>query len=115
MGNSSESSGDGWKFSGKGFLQITGKSNTSKYAAFKGASIDDTVAFLDTLDGACDSAGWFWHVNNLNNYVGDFETLTKRINGGLIGYNDRLELFHAFLNALPDQGNGDLPFEENWN
>jgi putative chitinase len=115
MGNGGESSGDGWKYSGRGFLQITGKINTSKYAAFKEAPIDDVVAFLDTLDGACDSAGWYWYANKLNNYVDDFETLTKRINGGLIGYNERLELFHAFLNALPDQSNDDLQFEENWN
>lgn len=111
MGNGDESTGDGWKYSGVGYLQLTGRDNISKYAEFKEADIDDALEYLQTLEGACDSAGWYWHSRGLNRFVDDFETLTKHINGGLIGYDDRVKLLNSFLDALHDD---EEELDPNW-
>lgn len=91
MGNGDEKSGDGWKFRGKGFIQITGKFNTANFAKFMEMSIDDALKYLLTLEGACMSAGWYWASNGLNAFADkeDILALTKRINGGTIGLDDR--------------------------
>ena len=92
MGNGPESSGDGWKYRGRGFIQLTGKSN---YEAFSKDMDIDTVnnpdLVKDDLSIAIRSAVWFWNKNNLNSYCdkGDFIGLTKRINGGTNGLSDR--------------------------
>ena len=92
MGNGPESSGDGWKYRGRGFIQLTGKSN---YEAFsKDMDIDainNPDLVKDDLSIAIRSAVWFWNKNNLNTYCdkGDFIGLTKRINGGTNGLSDR--------------------------
>ena len=113
MGNGDESSGDGWIYAAKGFIQITGKSNYTSYAKDKGCSLDDITEFLQTPEGASDSAGWFWWKNKLNNYVDDFEMLTKKINGGLNGYDDRLQHYHKLLDILPDDEQQE--YVEDWN
>ena len=102
MGNGPEESGDGYKFCGRGLIQLTGKQNYTKFAADLGMSIDDTVAYLETPSGAVASAGWFWDNNNLNQYCdkGDFVTLTKRINGGTIGLEDRQHHFDIAMKFL---------------
>lgn len=92
MGNGPESSGDGWKYRGRGFIQLTGKSN---YEAFSKDMDIDAVnnpdLVKDDLSIAIRSAVWFWNKNNLNTYCdkGDFIGLTKRINGGVNGLPDR--------------------------
>lgn len=102
MGNGPEESGDGYKFCGRGLIQLTGKQNYTKFAADLGISIDETVAYLETPNGAVASAGWFWDNNNLNQYCdkGDFVTLTKRINGGTIGLADRQHHFDEAMHFL---------------
>ena len=67
-----------------------------------GISIEETVAYLETPNGAVSSAGWFWDNNNLNQYCdsNDFVTLTKRINGGTIGIEDRQQHYQLALNYL---------------
>jgi putative chitinase len=92
MGNGPETSGDGWKFRGKGIIQLTGKDNVSRFAASVGMTVDEASAYLETIEGACMGAGWFWSVNNLNALAdkGDMRTLTRRINGGEHGLEDRL-------------------------
>ena len=102
MGNGPEESGDGYKFCGRGLIQLTGKQNYTKFAADLGISIDETVAYLETPEGAVSSAGWFWDNNNLNKYcdADDFVTLTKRINGGTIGLEDRLKHYKEALHLL---------------
>jgi len=102
MGNGPEESGDGYKFCGRGLIQLTGKQNYTKFAADLGISIDETVAYLETPEGAVSSAGWFWDNNNLNQYCDsdDFVTLTKRINGGTIGLEDRQHHYHLALDLL---------------
>lgn len=102
MGNGPESSGDGWRYCGRGLIQLTGKDNYTRFAAALEISIDECVAYMETPAGACSSAGWFWDNNRLNGYCdrGDFIGLTKRINGGTIGLADRKHHYEAALAAL---------------
>lgn len=102
MNNGDEASGDGYRFCGRGLIQLTGRANYTKFAADLGMSIEDTVAYLETPNGAVASAGWFWDNNNLNQYCDrdDFVTLTKRINGGTIGLADRQHHYHIALEHL---------------
>lgn len=94
MGNGPESSGDGWRYRGKGLIQITGKTNH----VLCGMALDvDLLHFPDILfepEYSALSAGWFWSNRGLNVIAdsGDFELLTRRINGGLNGIEDRLAL-----------------------
>jgi putative chitinase len=91
MGNGPEESGDGWRFCGRGLLQVTGRNNYQAFADSLQMNIDDVPAFLQTFEGAVQSACWFWETNNLNSFAdsGDFVTMTKRINGGTLGLEDR--------------------------
>lgn len=98
MGNGDESSGDGWRFCGRGLIQLTGRSNYQAFADSLEMSIDDVPAYLGTFEGASQSACWFFETNKLNQWAdaGDILTLTKRINGGTIGLNDRIKHYkHA--------------------
>jgi putative chitinase len=99
MGNGPEASGEGFKFRGRGAIQLTGKENYTKFAARVGKTLDEAVAYTETLDGAIESACWFWTTNKLNDIAdkNDIVTLTKRINGGTIGLEDRK---HHFENNL---------------
>jgi putative chitinase len=99
MGNGPEASGEGFKFRGRGAIQLTGKENYTKFAASVGKTLDEAVAYTETLDGAIESACWFWTTNKLNDIAdkNDIVTLTKRINGGTIGLEDRK---HHFENNL---------------
>jgi putative chitinase len=102
MGNGTEASGDGFKFRGRGLIQLTGKDNYSRFAKSIGKTLNEAVAYLETAEGAVASAGWFWDANKLNVYAdkGDFVGLTKRINGGTIGLADRKHHYDIALKAL---------------
>lgn len=102
MKNGDEASGDGYRFCGRGLIQLTGRDNYTKFAADLDMSIEDTIAYLETPNGAVASAGWFWDNNKLNQYCdsGDFVTLTKRINGGTIGLEDRKHHFEIAMHFL---------------
>jgi putative chitinase len=102
MANGDEASGDGYRFCGRGLIQLTGRANYTKFAADLGISIEETVAYLETPAGAVSSAGWFWDNNNLNSLCDkdDFVALTKRINGGTIGLEDRKHHYHIALDLL---------------
>lgn len=104
MGNGDEASGDGYKFRGRGLIQLTGKNNYTRFAEAIGKDIDDVVEYAETPEGAAMSAGWFWSSNNLNRAAdaGDVLAATKRINGGTnglaqrqIAYNEALDIFVA--------------------
>jgi putative chitinase len=102
MGNGDEASGDGWRYRGRGLKQLTGKTN---YAAFSDAIGEDYVAEPDLLlepVNAALSAGWFWNTNGLNQIAdrGDVAAMTRRINGGLIGLEDRQRRFNACMAAV---------------
>jgi putative chitinase len=102
MGNGDEASGDGFKFRGRGLIQLAGKNNYTAYAKAIGKPIDEAVAYLETPAGAVSSAGWFWDTNRLNRFCDsdDFVTLTKRINGGTIGLADRKHHYELALKYL---------------
>jgi putative chitinase len=95
MLNGDEASGDGWKFRGRGAIQITGKENYTKLSLFLNKTIDETIQYCETLDGAIESACWFWNTRDLNTLAdkSDILQLTKKINGGTIGLPDRIMHF----------------------
>ena len=108
MGNGAESSGDGWKYRGRGFIQLTGKKN---YRAFAKWIVDDRIIDQPELvatDYAVHSAVFYWDHNKLNKLADqdDVKKLTKRVNGGYNGLAHRREL-HGKANGL--LGMLDLP------
>jgi putative chitinase len=103
MGNGPESSGDGWKYRGRGAIQLTGKSNYMAFMKDLGFdNVDDCILYLESLDGGLESAAWFWWKNGLNKWAdsGDMVGLTKKINGGTLGLQERTEHFHHNVEIL---------------
>lgn len=108
MGNGNEASGDGFKHRGFGAIQLTGKQNQTKFAAWAKMSLDEAIVYLQTPEGAILGAIWFWEVNGLNALSDKGEAgvtpVTKRINGGTNGLTDRLTKFkkaYTILDQLP--------------
>jgi len=105
MGNGPEASGEGYKFRGRGFIQLTGKDN---YTAFSKAINEDCVANPDLVATKYPlaSAAWFFHKNGLHKMADGGATeavvtsITKRVNGGTIGLADRLKHFNEYYKLL---------------
>jgi putative chitinase len=102
MGNGDEASGDGYKYCGRGLIQLTGKSNYIAFADSLEITPEEASEYLATFEGAAQSACWFWESNKLNQWAdkGDILTLTKRINGGTIGLEDRIKHYEHALHVL---------------
>ena len=102
MGNGDEKSGDGWTYRGRGLIQLTGKENYTKFSESIKKPLKEAVDYLETPEGAVESAAWFWSKNKLNELCDkdDFVTLTKRINGGTNGLEDRKHHYEIALKAL---------------
>ena len=102
MGNGDESSGDGWRYCGRGLIQLTGKDNYTFFAASIDIPVEEASEYLQTFEGAVQSACFFWEQNNLNKWAdaGDKLTLTKRINGGTIGLEDRIKHYEHALHIF---------------
>lgn len=102
MGNGPEESGDGWRYCGRGLIQVTGKDNYSWFAASLEISPEEASEYMETFEGAAQSACWFWETNNLNSWADkqDILMLTKRINGGTIGLEDRKKHYEHALHVL---------------
>lgn len=102
MGNGDTDSGDGWKFCGRGLIQLTGRENYTWFAASLDMDVEDVPEYLETYEGAVQSACFYWEQNNLNKWAdeGDILTLTKRINGGTIGLEDRKKHYAHALEVL---------------
>ena len=102
MGNGDEASGDGYRYCGRGLIQLTGKSNYQAFADSLEMKVEDVPEYLATFEGAAQSACWFWETNGLNKYAdaGDILGLTKRINGGTIGLEDRKKHYDHALHVL---------------
>lgn len=102
MGNGDEASGDGWKYSGRGLIQLTGKSNYTLAGDSLSAPLLHSPDLVLEPQYAVLTAGWFWNTNNLNveadaaNYTG----MTKKINGGTIGLEDRIKHINHALAVL---------------
>jgi len=102
MGNGDEASGDGYRYSGRGLIQLTGKDNYFWFAESIGISPEEASEYMATFEGASQSACWFWETNNLNQWADkdDILTLTKRINGGTIGLEDRIKHYEHAKHVL---------------
>jgi putative chitinase len=102
MGNGAPETGDGFRYRGRGLIQLTGKSNYTLFAEYAEMQLDDVPDYIETPRGAIHSACWFWYSNDLNAYAdeGDFEGMTKRINGGTIGLADRIKHYNHALHIL---------------
>ncbi len=97
MGNGPAESGEGWLYRGRGLKQLTGKFNYEKCGQALGIDLVGNPDLLLEPMAAARSAGWFWKANNLSAFadVGDIKGMTKKINGGLIGYEQRQALYDA--------------------
>jgi putative chitinase len=102
MGNGPEDSGDGFKYCGRGLIQLTGKDNYTRFAESIETPVEEIPEFLGTFEGAVQSACWFWETNSLNQFAdsGDMLTLTKRINGGTLGLDDRIKHYNHAMHIL---------------
>ena len=89
MGNVED--GDGWKYHGRGLIQLTGKDNYANCGSGLGVDLLSNPEWVATPEYAALSAGWFWNKKGLNDLAdtGDYETMTKRINGDVLGLDDR--------------------------
>jgi putative chitinase len=98
MGNGPEESGDGFRYCGRGLIQLTGRNNYESFADSIESTPEEVSQYLETFEGAVQSACWFWETNNLNQFADtdDIKTMTRRINGGFIGLEDRIKHYeHA--------------------
>jgi len=111
MGNGPESSGDGWKYAGKGIIQLTGKENQTKFAKKYNIPLNDPLDdlcdvcdYLLTPEGALLSAFSFWEDNNLNSLADkkDIINMTRVINGGEHGLDDRIKRFLKNLKIMQE-------------
>ncbi|MBD9680033.1 glycoside hydrolase family 19 protein [Pseudomonas sp. PDM18] len=94
-GNGPEKSGDGWRYRGRGLLQVTGRANYAAVAKGLDAPLLDQPQLLAEPVWACRSAAWWWNVNGLNalSDEGHFEAITRRVNGGVSGLDERTRLW----------------------
>jgi putative chitinase len=99
MGNGNEASGDGYRFRGRGAVQLTGRSNYTSCGEDLEVDLINNPDYLETPEGAIRSAAWFWDQHDLNDWAdkGDVVTVTKKINGGTIGLDERKELYNEAL------------------
>jgi len=102
MGNGPAESGEGWAYRGRGLKQLTGKFNYEKCGASLGLELVLQPDILLEPMAAARSAGWFWRSNNLSAFadVGDIKGMTKKINGGYIGLEQRQALYDVCLKSV---------------
>lgn len=102
MGNGDEKSGDGWRYCGRGLIQLTGKDNYTFFAGSLGIPVEEAAEYLATFEGAAQSACFFWEQNNLNRFAdaNDVRGLTRAINGGYIGLEDRIKHTNHALHVM---------------
>lgn len=102
MGNGDEASGDGFRYLGRGLIQLTGKNNYTIFAASIDTPLEEIPEYLQTFEGAVQSACWFWEQNNLNKEADakDIKLMTRKINGGYIGLEDRIKHYEHALHLF---------------
>lgn len=100
MGNTEP--GDGWRFRGRGIKQLTGRNNYTAFGKSVGMGAEEAAEYVATEKGALESACWFWATNKLDKWAdnGDIKGLTKKINGGTIGLEDRTRRWEEALAIL---------------
>lgn len=100
MGNGDENSGDGFAFRGRGLIQLTGRANYKACGEALGVDLESDPDLVSTPQFAALSAGWFWSTHGLNNIAEDILAVTKKINGGTLGLDDRVARTERALYAL---------------
>jgi len=102
LGNGPEVSGDGWKYRGRGAIQLTGKANYQDFADAIGMPLEEVVPYLETIHGAIESACYYWSKHNLNRFADarDIKNLTRAINGGYHGLDQRKQKYIKCLGVL---------------
>lgn len=107
MGNGDEDSGDGFRYCGRGVIQLTGKDNYTKFAHDVGMSLEEVVDYLETIEGAIMSAAWYWNSRKINSAAdsNDIVKMTKLVNGGTIGLEDRKKHYAHILEILGSEYN----------
>lgn len=102
MGNGPAESGEGWAFRGRGLKQLTGKFNYEKCGSGLGVNLVANPDLLLEPMFAARSAGWFWKANSLSTFAdaGDIKGMTKKINGGFIGLEQRQALYDVCLKSV---------------
>lgn len=107
MGNGDETTGDGWRYRGRGLIQLTGKAMYVKAEQALGMSITGDNSFRVAMpDGACWTACWYWYEHNCNYFADswDLEGMTRAINGGVVGLDERIELCEYALKEARELG-----------
>lgn len=110
MGNGDVASGDGFRYRGRGLIQLTGKQNYQEFANSIGLALDVAVSYCETKAGALESACWFWTKRNINTMAdrlpdnmisdSDFSEITRAINGGTIGLSERTTKYNQIRSYL---------------
>ncbi|MDV7395544.1 glycoside hydrolase family 19 protein, partial [Arthrospira platensis SPKY1] len=102
LGNGSAGSGDGWRYRGRGLIQITGRANYEASGAALGVDLIDAPELLEWQHLAALSAAEWWHRHGCNQLAdtGDLAAVTRKVNGGLTGLDDRLRLYNVAINYL---------------
>ena len=106
--------GDGFRYRGRGPIQITGRSNYKKYGDLLGVDLIGNPDLAATPQFAFSTAGLYWKLNGLNELadVQDFEAITKRINGGLNGLAERERYYEIAKNTLGAEAPDDFAFSK---
>ena len=102
MGNGDTASGDGYKFRGRGVVQLTGRDNYTAFGKSVGMTPEQVIDYVQTKKGALESACWYWSSRKINIACdeGDLVKMTKLVNGGTIGLEDRRKHYEAALAVL---------------
>ena len=102
MGNGDEASGDGWRFCGRGLIQLTGRANYTAFGQSIDSSPEEVSDLLQTFEGCVQSACWFWETNNLNQYAdaGAIDHESRIVNGGTLGLQERRAAYERALQIL---------------
>lgn len=95
LGNGDTNSGDGWKFRGRGIIQLTGRDHYTNFGKTVGMTPEEVITYITTKEGALEAAVWYWSRNQINKIAdtGDVVAISKAINGGDIGLEDRKKRF----------------------
>tara|TARA_Y100001937_G_C7041596_1_gene294823 strand:+ start:251 stop:877 length:627 start_codon:yes stop_codon:yes gene_type:complete len=106
MGNGDTDSGEGWRYRGRGIIQITGKNNYTNCSQelFSDETLLENPDLLCEVYYAIHSACWYWKETNLNKYADDedLKTMTRKINGGYIGLEDRIKHYNHAIEVIKD-------------
>ena len=102
LGNNNEASGDGWKYRGRGFIQVTGKNNYTDCSKYLNKDFVSNPDLMTSIEYSFKSAVWYWHTNKLNDYADkdDIKTITKIINGGYNGLEARIAFYEKAKKVL---------------